>query len=103
MYKIEYLPAAMADMAEIAAYIGVNLSNPAAAERLAKKMVSETEKLADMPYKYRVYTPARALKHEYRRLLVQNYIIFYYVDEDKKIVTIARVIYAKRNYRTLLD
>ncbi|MGN0603321.1 MAG: type II toxin-antitoxin system RelE/ParE family toxin [Oscillospiraceae bacterium] len=102
MYTIEYLSAAVSDMAEIAAYIGVKLSNPAAAERLAEEVVSAIEKLADMPYKCGVYTPVRALKHEYRKLLVQNYIVFYYIDEDENVVTVARVIYARRDYGTVL-
>ena len=36
-------------------------------------------------------------------LIVKNYIMFYYVDEPKKLITIARVIYAHRNYNALLD
>lgn len=97
MYSIEYLPIALRDMTDIAEYIGVNLANPDAADRLAEEMVSAAEGLAEMPYKYPVYVSVRPLKHEYRKLVVQNYIMFYQVDEDRKLVTIARVIYAGRD------
>ena len=102
MYTIEYLPIAKSDMVEIAKYIGVKLANPEAAERLAEKMIEAAEDLADMPYKCPVYSPVKPLRHEYRKLIVQKYIMFYWVDEDKKRITIARVIYSGRDYENLL-
>lgn len=103
MYKIVYLPSAMNDMIEIARYIGVKLANPDAADRLADLMVSEADKLSDMPYMFKVYNPIKPLKHEYRKLIVENYIMFYWIDESQKTVTIARVIYSGRDYNKLLD
>ena len=89
-------------MGDIAKYIGVKLENPEAAERLAEKMIEAAEKLTDMPYKCQVYIPVKPLRHEYRKLIVQNYIMFYWVDEDKKLITIARVVYSGRDYENLL-
>ena len=102
MYTIEYLPIAKSDMVDIAKYIGVKLENPEAAERLAEKMIEAAEKLTDMPYKCPVHIPVKPLRHEYRKLIVQNYIMFYWVDEDKKLITIARVVYSGREYENLL-
>ena len=102
MYTIDYLPIAKSDMVDIAKYIGVKLENPEAAERLAEKMIEAAEKLTDMPYKCPVYIPVKPLRHEYRKLIVQNYIMFYWVDEDKKLITIARVVYSGRDYENLL-
>lgn len=102
MYTIEYLPIARRDMVDIAKYIGVKLANPDAAERLAEKMIESAENLSSMPYKCPTYTPIKPLKHEYRKLIVQNYIMFYWIDEDKKLVTIARVVYSGRDYEKLL-
>ena len=102
MYTIEYLPIAKSDMVDIAKYIGVKLENPEAAESLAEKMIEAAEKLTDMPYKCPVYIPVKPLRHEYRKLIVQNYIMFYWVDEDKKRITIARVVYSGRDYENLL-
>ncbi len=89
-------------MVDIAKYIGVKLENPEAAERLAEKMIEAAEKLTDMPYKCPVHIPVKPLRHEYRKLIVQNYIMFYWVDEDKKLITIARVVYSGRDYENLL-
>ena len=49
------------------------------------------------------YAPLRPLKHEYRKLLVENYMMLYWVSETEKRVTIARVVYARRNYAKLLE
>lgn len=103
MYKVEYLPIAMNDMIEIARYIGVKLANSGAAERIADLMVAEAEKLSDAPHRFKVYTPIKPLKREYRKLLVENYIMFYWIDELQKTVTIARIIYSGRDYEKLLD
>ncbi|MDR1069237.1 MAG: type II toxin-antitoxin system RelE/ParE family toxin [Gracilibacteraceae bacterium] len=102
MYDLEYLPIAKQDMTDIARYISHDLGNPAAAEKLAGDMIKAAGKLKDFPYSNAVYNPIRPLKQEYRRLLVQNYILFYSVDEAQKLITVARVIYARRDYEKLL-
>lgn len=102
MYKIEYLPIARDDMLDIMRYISRELNNPVAASRLATQLVNAAEDIRKFPYSAPAYTPIRALKHEYRKIPVQNFLIFYWVDEHKKLVTIARIIYAKRNYGRLL-
>lgn len=102
MYKLEYLPSARRDMIEIVRYISKDLDNPAAADELAVALIEAAERLTDFPYSCPVYMPIKSLKHEYRKLLVKNYLMFYWVDEAKKIITIARVIYARRDYEVLL-
>ena len=102
-YHIAFLPAAKKDMVEIAAYIGQKLCNPIAAERLADKMIKAVEGLKDSPYMYPAYYPIRPLKYEYRKITVENYLIFYWVNETEKCVTVARVIYGKRNYGEIME
>lgn len=102
MYSLEYLPMARQDMTDIARYISHELDNPEAAERLAGEMTEAADRLTDFPYANPAYHSVRPLKQEYRRLLVQNYIMFYSVDEAKKLITIMRVIYARRDYGKIL-
>lgn len=103
MYRLEYLPSALEDLVETARYIGVELKSPDAAERLAVKLIAAIENAREFPYAAPLYLPIRALKYEYRRLVVQNYLVFYRVDEAKKLVTVARVIYAGRDHSPLLE
>ena len=97
MYNVEYLPSAVQDMVEIVLYIARELNNPAAAERIAERLAEAGESLRDFPYAQPAYTPLRPLKHEYRHAL------FYWVSETEKRVTIARVVYARRDYTKLLE
>lgn len=90
-------------MADIVRYISHELKNPQAAKKLAEKFIESGERIAVFPYSNPIYIPVRELKHEYRKLLTENYYFFYWVDEERKTVTIARVIYAKRNCRLLLE
>ena len=79
MYNVEYLLSAVQDMVEIVTYIARELNNPSAAERIAERLVEAGESLRDFPY------------------------ALYWVTETEKRVTIARVVYARRNYAKLLE
>ena len=102
MYHLEYLPIARHDMIEIAVYISHDLCNPLAAGKLADEMIESAERLTEFPYINAVYLTVKPLKREYRKLIVRNYIMFYWIDEKNKLVTIARVIYARRDYGKML-
>ena len=102
MYKLEYLPTALNDMVGIVNYISAELKNPIAAKRLSEEFIKAAESLTDFPYSNPVYNPLRPLKNEYRKTVVDNYIMFYWVDETNKVITIARVIYGKRDYGKFL-
>ena len=103
MYKLEYLPVAQRDMVEIVRYISGELQNPTAADRLAMELVNAAESVLTFPYALPAYQSLRPLKREYRTILVQNFLMFYWVDEEKKLVTVARVVYAKRDIARLLE
>lgn len=103
MFKLEYLPVARQDMIEIVRYISEELQNPMAADQLATELIEAGDSILGFPYANPAFIPIRPLKHEYRRLLVQNYFMFYWVDEVKQLVTVARVVYARRDYERLLE
>ena len=103
MYKLEYLPVARQDLVEIVGYISKQLCNPAAAASMSAKFMEAGERIAQAPYGYPAYRPLRALQKEYRKGLVGNYLMFYWVDEATKTVTVARVIYARRDYASLME
>lgn len=103
MYNLEYLPSAYSDMVGIVRYISHELKNPIAAEQLAVELIEAADGIPAFPYANPVHMPIRPLKHEYRKLLVHNYLMFYWVDEEKKLITVARVIYAGRNYDPQLE
>ncbi len=102
MYELEFLPLAKDDLCEIAYYISHELSNPAAATKLSEELIDAAESLRRFPHSGQAYFPIRPLHRSYRRILVKNYLMFYYVSEPYKVVTIARVLYACRSAITQL-
>lgn len=97
MYKVEFLPVAKQDLTEIALYIKDELKNPSAAYNTVEKIVEAAQKLETFPYSNSVFTPIRPLKKEHRKILIKNYMLFYTVDEKEKLITVSRIIYARRN------
>jgi plasmid stabilization system protein ParE len=100
VYRVEYLPAALRDIVEIARYISGELGNPTAAERLVTQITDAVEQLPEHPFSWPIYHPLFAakrpsLRHEYRKLLVGNYIVFYFVEAESQLITISNVIYGK--------
>lgn len=102
-YRLEYLPAARRDLMEIVRYIARELKNPIAAERLAADLIEAGERIPDFPYAAPVHIPIRPMRHEYRKLLVRDHFLFYWVDEERRTVTVARVIHARTDYDKILE
>lgn len=102
-YELNYLPIASKDMIEIAEYISKELKNPTAAEKIAEDLIEAGERICDFPYSNQLFIPIKPLHHEYRMLRVHNYLMLYWVDDATMTVTVARVIYARRDYEKLID
>lgn len=96
-FNLEYLEQAKDDLKEIAQYISEDLQNVSAAERLIEKIIKSAENITNYPYSNAVYVPLKPLKHEYRKVFVDNFTIFYYVTEERKVVTVSRIVYSRRN------
>ena len=95
MHKIHYLPLALDDLKSITGYITNKLEAPQAAERFLSKINREVLKLAENPFRCHLYVSPEKLKHEYRVLRINNYSLFYIVNNDK--VEIHRIIYSRRD------
>ncbi|MBR2067922.1 MAG: type II toxin-antitoxin system RelE/ParE family toxin [Solobacterium sp.] len=103
MYKIEFLQTALDDLKEITSYISKELSNPEAAYKLAETIVEKANTLSIFPYGRPVYNPLKKLNKEYRTIYVDNYTLFYWIEENEKKVIIARIIYSKRDIENIVD
>lgn len=96
-YKVEVQPAALRDMTEAVTYIARELKNHSTATRLSERLASGIESLSKLPSRCPLHVPARPLGREYRKLRVDNYLIFFSVSEVHETVTVARVLYAQKD------
>jgi addiction module RelE/StbE family toxin len=100
MYKIHYLPLALDDLKDIVRYIAHTLESPRAAENFLSKLDKEVLKIADNPFRCRLYISTETLKYDYRILHINNYSLFYVVENKK--IEIHRIIYSRRDIERIL-
>jgi addiction module RelE/StbE family toxin len=100
VYKIHYLPLALNDLKDVVKYIAYNLDSPQAAENFLSKLDKGVRKIADNPFRCHSYAPPEKLKYDYRVLHIDNYSLFYEVENDK--IEIHRIIYSRRDTLRIL-
>lgn len=99
-YIIEYSKESKKDLIEIKDYLKNNLQEPKIAQNLVDKIISEIRNLKNNPKKYAIIDEEIIRKFEIRKLLIDNYIVFYRVKEQH--IQIVRIMYGKRNWIDLL-
>lgn len=102
-YKINLPPLAQSDITEIDTYITENLFAPDAAINLLDRFIKSFEQLEIFPLSGKELETKFPLKYNYRWILVENYLVFYIVDEENETVTIMRILYASSNYQKILQ
>lgn len=102
-YQIKIGAQANADIAETVAYIGQVLQEPRTAGHLYRLIKEEILSLEHMPERYPFEDDDRLRALGIRKLLVKRYKILYFVNQDQRVVQIARVIYAGRDISRLLE
>lgn len=97
-YQVRFLNIAEEDFSEIISFIAAD--NPTAADAIAKKIEKNLELLSKNPSLGRIPREEEIKNLGYRYLIVQNYLIFYTIEE--KTIFIHRILHGARNYKTLL-
>ena len=93
-YTVRLLRAAEDDFTEIISYIAAE--KPDAAESLAQRIEHGLRLLSTNPYLGRVPKDAALLDLGYRYLIVQNYLIFYVVEE--RTIFVHRIVHGARDF-----
>jgi toxin ParE1/3/4 len=101
-YKIEITRTAKNDLAGISNYIAKELMEPKIAEKLVDKIGSEVFTLEKMPLRGPLVLDERLKQLGIRRIFIENYIVLYIVNAEKKTVQVLRILYNKRNWEALL-
>lgn len=96
--KVRLLSIAEEDFTEIISFIAAD--NPTAADAIANKIEKNLELLSMNPNLGRIPRDEEIRNLGFRYLIVQNYLIFYTVEE--KTIFVHRILHGARNYRTLL-
>ena len=100
MYDIEIMPKALEDLDGIAEYLyGFS---PVIAAKYKELIKAQILSLRHMPKSYALVRVQRLADLGFRWAYVRNYVIFFTVDEERKVVTVQRISYSSRDYDALL-
>lgn len=97
-YQVRFLSIAEEDFSEIVSFIASD--NPAAANSVADNIEKNLTLLSQNPNLGRIPRDEEIKNLGYRYLVVQNYLIFYTIEE--KTIFIHRILHSARNYKAIL-
>ena len=96
IYSVNISSQADKDIRAIYEYIALTLMSPENANAQLSRLEDRINKLDNLPKRFPKY------KNEIRFMPVDNYLVFYTVEEVSKNVSILRVMYGKRNIENTL-
>lgn len=101
LYRVEYSQEALVDIKSIYTYISQILHAPLTARRQVNRIRKEIRDLEAFPTRYVLveWEPWASMKMH--RLPIDNYVVFYFVDEQAMAVKIVRIVYGGRNLEDL--
>lgn len=96
-YSYRFTVKADSDLTEILRYISDDLSNPSAAKALFQKIFKCIDEIRTFPQSGMIVENSFLADNNIRRILIDNYILYYKAFEDQKLIYIIRIVYGKRN------
>jgi plasmid stabilization system protein ParE len=102
-YRVKLSIKAYRDLRNASNYIATQYLAPIAAAKKVKRLKETIQnKLSFMPQKYRLVNDNYLASIGYRMMNVENYIAFFSIDANKKVVWVERIIHSKRDWKRLL-
>ena len=101
-YQFYITSTAEHDIMRAADYIEFALKNPNAANNLLDAVTEQIGSLADLPQKFHPAEDPILASWGIRFVKINNYLVFYTIDEEKQTVIIVRFLYQKSNWTSIL-
>ena len=90
------------DILSTVRYIANSLKNPIAANNLLDEIERYEGILENTPNIFPFVSDEYLAKKGLKYVMIKNYLLFYTVDDDSKIVTVTRFLYGRRDWKNLL-
>ena len=101
-YQVHITSTAEHDIMRAADYIEFTLKNPTATDNLLDVATEQIGSLADLPQKFRLVDDPVLASWGIRFVIVNTYLAFYTIDEEKPTVIIVRFLYQESNWPCIL-
>ena len=102
VYNVHQTDSSEHDLLDILKYIYNELHEPTTALRLADTFEASIESLSNMPHRCPLVDDKRLAAMGYRALHIKNYIAFFTIDEITETVMVERILYARRDWLSIL-
>ncbi len=96
-YEVKVTRQALEHMRGIVHYISYDLMNPKAADNLLDDLKSSILKLSVLPKKHPLIEEAPWRSEGVRKIIVKNFLVYYWIDDEGNKVYVTAVIYNKRD------
>jgi toxin ParE1/3/4 len=101
-YRVKIVPKAEEDLDDIFYYIALELNNKSAAEKMINLFSNKILRLQEFPFSCSLVEDDLLKDKGYRKLIIDNYIVFYIVNEEDQQVIVMRVLYGRKKYQDLI-
>lgn len=101
-YQLYITSTAKHDIMRAVDYIEFVLKNPQAADNLLDVVTKQIGTLSDFPQRFHIVDDPVLASWEIRFIIINNYLAFYTIDEEKQTVIIVRFLYQKSNWTAIL-
>ena len=101
-YRIEISDLAKAQLVEIRDYIAKELYSPATARTTLHLLENNILSLSKLPHRHEKVEDKEWENKGIRKYQVKNFLIYYSIHEESRVVAILGIMYAKRNPAYLL-
>lgn len=102
-YRIIITPDAEYDLIELQNYITDVLLSREIAKRYIHTIRTEISSLSEMPARHKPVDDEPWHSRGIRKIMVNNFFVYYRIDEEQKKVFILNVIYARRDQLRILE
>ena len=96
-YEVKLTSQAIGQIEGIVQYISKGLLAPETARKWSDTLQNEIAKLNFIPSRYPLTEEEPWHTNEIHKMPFKNFIVYYLIDEDKKVVWITAVIYGRRD------
>ena len=101
-YSLNITDLAEEDILITVRYISGVLKNPIAVNNLLDEIELHEKILEDTPYIYPFVNDEYLSEKGLKYIRIKNFLLFYIIDEDTRIVNVIRFLYSRRNWKDIL-
>jgi addiction module RelE/StbE family toxin len=96
-FNVKLSKQAEEDLSAILQYISDELFNLQAASNFFEAVIKKIGQLQEHPFMFPLYHEEKLSAKGYRYAVIGNYLMFYIIDDDTSVVSIARILYGRHD------